>query len=86
MYERRAAVGQAVQFGSRLVAQLRALPGVEHSRPELRRAAHWTGKSRVDAPVDLLPPPAPDLVGDRARGYPAAERLLARDHACLKTR
>jgi len=66
--ERRPAVGEAVQFGRGLVAQLCPLARVEHRRPQLRRTVDRAGEGRVDAAVNLLPPPEFDLRGDGARG------------------
>jgi hypothetical protein len=86
VYQPRAPTGKTVQLGGCLVAQQRAFPRVQHGGPQLRLSVYRAGERRVDAPVDLPPPPAPELRDDRACRQTGGECLLSRDHTGLETR
>ncbi|HMD95514.1 MAG TPA: hypothetical protein VKG80_23010 [Trebonia sp.] len=68
MNQRELTIGKTVQFGGCLVAQQRAFSGVQDGGPQPRLAVQRAGKRRIDAPVDLPPPLALELPGNRIHG------------------
>src|ERR1700722_9581941 len=55
-------LGQAVQLGSRLMAQHRVGPGPQEHGPELRLAPKVAREGRVHAPLNALPVREPNAV------------------------
>jgi DNA-binding NarL/FixJ family response regulator len=74
---------ETVQLSGGVVTECGTRPGPQHGRPQLRLPARRPREQRVNAPVHLLPIPAPKTLIERAPAHSRVKQLLPRNHPSL---